>query len=161
MMEDTMALTLSSPAFQRQSSIPARYTCNGANISPPLQWEGAPWGTQTFALLCEDPDVPRTLKPDGMYDHWVLFNIPASETELPENMQALPSGAVQGKNASGGLGYTGPCPPDRQHRYFFKLFALDTTLGLTEGATKADVITAMQGHVLAEAELMGVYDQPR
>jgi len=156
-----MALTLSSSAFPPNSSISAQYTCNGANFSPPLQWEGAPQETQTFVLLCDDPDVPRTLRPDGMYDHWVLFNIPASATGLPENMQALPPGAVQGKNTSGRLGYTGPCPPDRQHRYFFKLFALDTVLDLMEGATKADVTAAMAGHILAAAELMGVYDQPR
>ena len=156
-----MALTLSSPAFQSNAPIPSRYTCNGDNISPPLEWSGVPQGTQTFVLLCDDPDVPRALRADGMYDHWVLFNIPAFVTGLPENMKTLPAGAIQGQNTGGKLGYTGPCPPDCQHRYFFKLFALDTSLALAQGATKAEVAAAMDGHVLAQTELMGVYEQPR
>jgi len=161
MREDTVALTLSSPAFQPSSSIPSQYTCDGANISAPLQWEGAPPKTQSFVIICEDPDVPHSIRPDGMYDHWVLFNIAPTVSGLPENMQSLPQGAVQGVNTSKKLGYTGPCPPDRQHRYFFKIFALDTTLNLPEGATKAEVISAMKEHILEEAELMGVYDRKR
>lgn len=161
MMEQPMALTLSSPAFQPNAPIPSRYTCNGDNISPPLEWSGVPEETQTFVLLCDDPDVPRTLRADGMYDHWVLFNIPSFVTGLPENIKTLPAGAIQGQNTGHKLGYTGPCPPDRQHRYFFKLFALDTSLALPQGATKAEVVAAMQGHILAQTELMGVYEQPR
>ena len=155
--EKAIALTLTSPAFQSNSPIPSQYTCDGANISMPLQWGDAPSGTQTFVLICEDPDVPLTIRADGMYDHWVLFNIPASVTGLPENMQSPPLEALQGKNTSQKLGYTGPCPPDRQHRYFFKLYALDTPLTLSEGATKAQVMNACQGHILGQAELMGVY----
>ncbi len=161
MGEQTMALTLTSPAFSQNSPIPSKYTCDGANISIPLQWDGAPEGTMTFVVICEDPDVPHSLRPDGMYDHWVLFNIAASVPNLPENMRSLPQGAVQGMNTSNKLGYTGPCPPDRQHRYFFKIFALDTTLDLPQGATKAEVIAACQGHILDQAELMGVYNRPQ
>jgi Raf kinase inhibitor-like YbhB/YbcL family protein len=161
MMEQPMALILSSSAFQPNAPIPPQYTCNGENISPPLEWSGVPQGTQTFVLLCDDPDVPRTLRADGMYDHWVLFNIPSSVTGFVENMKTLPAGAIQGQNTGHKLGYTGPCPPDRQHRYFFKLFALDTSLALPQGATKAEVMAAMQGHILAQTELMGVYEQPR
>lgn len=155
-----MALTLSSPAFQPNTSIPSHYTCDGDNISPPLEWSDIPEGAKALVLIMDDPDVPKTLRPDGMYDHWVLFNIPTSVVGLPENIQNVP-GARQGKNTSGKLGYTGPCPPDRQHRYFFKLYALDTTLNLPEGATKTEVEAAMKGHILEEAQLMGVYDRAR
>ena len=155
-----MALTLNSPAFQANASIPSLYTCDGSNISPPLNWAGIPAGTQSLALLVDDPDVPVALRADGMWDHWVLFNIPTSVSGLVENARDVP-GAIQGKNTGGKLGYTGPCPPDRQHRYFFKLYALDFVLNLPEGASKAEVEAAMKGHILEEAELMGVYDRPR
>lgn len=160
MGEQAMALTLSSPAFQPNTSIPSHYTCDGDNVSPPLEWAGIPPGTQTLVLICEDPDVPETIRKDRMYNHWVLFNIPTSVVGLPENAQDF-SGALRGKNTSGKLGYTGPCPPDRQHRYFFKLYALDTALKLPEGATKAEVIDAMQGHILAQTELLGLYERKR
>jgi Raf kinase inhibitor-like YbhB/YbcL family protein len=161
MGEQTMALTLTSPAFPTNSPIPSQYTCDGANISVPLQWSGAPSQTQSFVIICEDPDVPTSLRPDGMYDHWVLFNIASTVSMLPENMQGLPQGATQGVNTSKKLGYTGPCPPDRQHRYFFKIFALDSTLDLPQGTTKAEVVAACQGHILDQAELMGVYNRPQ
>jgi len=158
MEEQTMALTLSSPAFQPNASIPSHYTCDGDNISPPLEWSEIPHGTQSLVLICDDPDVPLTIRADGMYDHWVLFNIPPTVMGISENAQNLP-GIMQGKNTSGKQGYTGPCPPDRQHRYFFKLYALDRILTLPAGATKTEVEAAMQGHILAQAELMGVYDR--
>jgi Raf kinase inhibitor-like YbhB/YbcL family protein len=161
MATSTSQLSLSSPAFQQNKSIPSEYTCDGANISVPLQWEGVPVGTQTFVIICEDPDVPHHIRADGMYDHWVLFNIPATVSSLPEDLKNLPEGTVQGVNTSKKLGYTGPCPPDRQHRYFFKIFALDTALSLPEGASKVDVIAACQGHILAQGELMGVYNRPQ
>jgi len=156
----TMALTLSSPVFQPNAPIPSRYTCDGENVSPPLTWASVPEGTQSLVLIMDDPDVPKAIRADGMWDHWVLFNIPPSVVGLSENAKDF-SGALQGKNSGGKLGYTGPCPPDRQHRYFFKLYALDTTLNLPEGATKAEVQTACQGHILDQAELMGVYDRKR
>lgn len=154
--EHAMALSLSSPAFQPNASIPSQYTCEGANISPPLEWSGIPNGAVSLVLLMDDPDVPKNLRADGMWDHWVLFNIPTSMREISEGAHDF-SGAIQGKNTGGKLGYTGPCPPDREHRYFFKLYALDTTLNLPEGATKAEVQAACQGHILGQAELMGFY----
>lgn len=153
--------TLTSPAFQQNQTIPGEYTCDGENVSIPLQWNGAPEGTQSFAIICEDPDVPKYIRSDGMYDHWVLYDIPATVSHLPKNLKDLPFGTRQGMNTSKKLGYTGPCPPDRQHRYFFKIYALDTTLNLPEGATKDDVLNACQGHILAQAELMGVYSRPQ
>jgi Raf kinase inhibitor-like YbhB/YbcL family protein len=157
--EQAMALSLSSPAFQHQESIPGHYTCDGENVSPPLVWSGIPEGAQSLVLIMDDPDVPKNIRADGMWDHWVLFNIPTSVASLSENAKDF-SGALQGKNSGGKLGYTGPCPPDCQHRYFFKLYALDTSLNLPEGATKAEVEAACQNHILAQGELMGVYDRP-
>ena len=159
MGDQAMALTLSSPVFQPNAPIPSHYTCDGENVSPPLTWASVPEGTQSLVLIMDDPDVPKTIRADGMWDHWVLFNIPPSVVGLSENAKDF-FGALQGKNSRGKLGYTGPCPPDRQHRYFFKLYALDTTLNLPEGATKAEVQAACQGHILDQAELMGVYDRP-
>jgi Raf kinase inhibitor-like YbhB/YbcL family protein len=160
MEEQAMTLSLSSPAFQPSASIPSHYTCDGENISPPLVWTGVPVETQSLVLIMNDPDVPKNIRADGMWDHWVLFNIPTSVVGLSENAKDF-SGAKRGKNSSGKLGYTGPCPPDRQHRYFFKLYALDTTLNLPQGASKAEVQAACQGHILDQAELMGVYDRKR
>ncbi len=150
-------LTITSPQFANNGSIPARYTCDGEQVSPPLSISGAPEGTKSLALIMEDPDVPKQLKPDGMFDHWVLFNIP------PET-SAIPSGGtvgVAGANGAGKNAYTGPCPPPQYepstHRYFFKLYALDTDLALSAGASKADVEKVMQGHILGEAQLVGTY----
>ncbi len=154
-----MALNLSSSAFQSNASIPSHYTCDGENVSPPLIWAGVPEGAQSLVLIMDDPDVSKNILASGMWDHWVLFNIPTTVVSLPENAKDF-SGAIQGKNSGGTLGYTGPCPPDRQHRYFFKLYTLDTTLNLPEGATKAEVQAASQGHILDQAELIGVYDRP-
>ena len=150
-----MNLSLSSPAFDPGAMIPVRYTCDGNDESPPLTWRGAPAGTQSFALIMDDPDAPA-----GTWVHWVIFNIPASSTGLPAAIPPRPrleDGSVQGVNSWRRVGYGGPCPPGGQHRYFFKLYALDASLSLGASATKADLLRAMEGHILAQAELMGVY----
>ncbi len=147
---------LTSSAFTEGAAIPKPYTGDGRDISPPLQWSDAPAGTKCFALICDDPDAPR-----GTWVHWILYNLPADQQELTEAVPttATPAdGAKQGKNDFGKVGYGGPAPPrGKPHRYFFKLYALDTLLDLREGATKQDVERAMKGHVLGEARLMGTY----
>lgn len=145
-----------SSAFKEGGLIPTLYTCEGKNINPPLEFNGIPKEAQSLVLICEDPDVPKTLRPSGMYDHWVIFNIPPNTHHLPEN--ATPPGTL-GKSTNGKNQYVGPCPPDREHRYFFKLFALDQKLELTEGATKKEVEETMKGHILAQCELMGRYEK--
>ena len=150
-------MELTSSVFQEGQSIPSLYTCDGKDISPPLSWSGAPVETKSFALIADDPDAPR-----GTWVHWVLWNLPATANELKEALPAiphLPSGALQGKNDSGESGYGGPCPPSGTHRYFFKIYALDTMLPLKPGATKSQLEAAMKGHVLAQATLMGVYSR--
>ncbi len=153
--EVTMAFTLSSPAFVAGTQIPVRYTCDGNDESPPLSWRDAPAGVQSFALIMDDPDAPM-----GTWVHWVIFNIPASSIGLPAGVPPQPrlkDGSIQGVNSWRRIGYGGPCPPRGQHRYFFKLYALDTRLSLGSSATKTDLLQAMQGHILAQTELMGVY----
>jgi hypothetical protein len=149
---------LTSPAFSDGERIPDRYTCVGEDVSPPLRWEGVPEGTKSFALVVEDPDAPG-----GTFIHWVLYNLPATISELAEGVprtERLASGALQGVNDFGVVGYRGPCPPPgAPHRYFFILRALDVELDLKPGATKAQLERASQGHVLAEAELMGKYSR--
>jgi Raf kinase inhibitor-like YbhB/YbcL family protein len=151
-----MTIELSSTAFHEGETIPRQYTADGRDVSPPLRWSDPPQGTQSFALVCDDPDAPR-----GTWVHWVLFNLPTDRRELEEGVPAretLAGGARQGKNDSGKIGYGGPAPPrGKPHRYFFKLYALDTTLDLPAGATKAQLLEAMQGHILAEGQLMGRY----
>lgn len=148
--ETAMAITLTSTAFGDGTPIPVKYTCDGADVSPPLAWSGAPAGTKTFALICDDPDAPGKT-----WVHWVLYNLPGSAGQLGESTFG---GALQGMTDFGRPGYGGPCPPPgKPHRYFFKLYALDGPLSLKAGATKADVERAMQGHVLAQAQLMGTY----
>jgi Raf kinase inhibitor-like YbhB/YbcL family protein len=150
-----MALELESTAFAPGKSIPARYTCDGEDISPPLQWNDPPPGTQSLALIVDDPDAPA-----GAWVHWVLYNIPAKSRALQEDISAdaeLPDSSRHGKNSWGRLGYGGPCPPGGTHRYVFKLYALDTRLNLASGATKKQVLQAMRGHILAQAEMMGMY----
>lgn len=149
-------MQLTSPAFAHQSLIPSKYTCDGENINPPLFIADIPAQTQSLALIMDDPDVPKRLRADGMWDHWVVFNIPPELTQIPEGEE--PPG-VHGKGTSGNFDYFGPCPPDREHRYFFKLYALDTRLNLSQGATKQQVEAAMAGHILAKAELMGKYQR--
>jgi len=149
-------MKLSSAAFEESGKIPAKYTCDGANINPPLEISDVPSTTKSLALIMEDPDVPKDLRPDGMWDHWVVFNIPPGTAEIPEGQE--PPG-THGSGTSGNQNYFGPCPPDREHRYFFKLFALDRELDLHEKATKPELEKAMEGHVLEKTELMGRYER--
>jgi len=149
----TMELT--SSAFQDGGKIPKKYTCDGADVSPSLAWSNVPEGTRTFALICDDPDAPM-----GTWVHWVMFNIPAEAQGLPEKIptqKVLADDAAHGINDFRTLGYGGPCPPSGTHLYYFRLYALDTALMLEPGATKAQVIEAMKGHILAEGQLMGTY----
>ena len=148
-------MKLTSPAFDHQGTIPAVYTCDGDDISPCLRWDDVPPETQSFVLICDDPDAPM-----GTWDHWVLYNLPSGCGGLAEAIQDLPSGTLIGENSWGKCEWGGPCPPDRKHRYFFKLYALDQALDLKAGATKDVVLKAMAGHILAQAELMGRYARP-
>ena len=156
-----MAWVLKSAAFQDGGRIPVPYTGEGKDLSPPLEWSGPPEGTQSFALICEDPDAPR-----GTWDHWVLWNLPATVRKLPEGVpprERLPDlgGAVQGNNSWPKIGYGGPMPPPGHgtHHYHFILSALDTTLDLKPGSNKAALQKAMKGHVLGEARLVGTYSR--
>ncbi len=155
-----MTFQLTSSAFDNEGTIPTTYTCAGRNISPPLFWSGAPDGTQGYALLVEDPDAPH-----GTFDHWVVYNMPGAETGLREAIPAsdrLENGALQGRNSFGKIGYGGPCPPGGTHRYFFRLFALDTALlDIPTEAIKERVVDAMRPHILAEAQLMGRYSRQK
>lgn len=146
-------LRLTSAAFTEGATIPAPYTCDGANMSPPLEVSDVPEGTVSLALIMDDPDAPR-----GTWDHWVVFNIPPDTKTIEEGKE--PPG-VHGRGSGAALMYSGPCPPDREHRYFFKLYALDAMLILPEGASKEDVAQAMQGYILAHAQLMGRYDRQK
>jgi len=156
-----MALTLSSSSFTHQGEIPSQYTCEGKDISPPLAWSGAPEKTKSFALIMDDPDAPDPKAPKRVYVHWVLYNLPASATGLTEAVKpaALPAGTKEGKNDWGRTGYGGPCPPIGRHRYFHKLYALDAVLADLGTPTKKELEAAMEGHVLARAELMGTYQK--
>ncbi len=149
-----MAFTITSSAFSAGADIPKKYTCAGPDVSPALSWIDPPQGVQSFALIADDPDAPV-----GTWVHWVAYDIPASTHELSEGLpktQEIPGGGRQGINDFRKLGYGGPCPPPgKPHRYFFKLYALDTMLKLKPGASKQDVERAMQGHILAQADLMG------
>lgn len=151
----TIALTIRSPAFQPEALIPGKYTCDGADISPPLTWSGVPEGATSLALIADDPDAPGKT-----WVHWVLFNLPPETNSLSEHLPTdatLENGAIQGITDFGRPGYGGPCPPGGTHRYYFKLYALDTTLDLSPKAKKADVVQAMEGHILAKGQLMGKY----
>lgn len=156
--EGKMELFVSSPAFQEGDRIPTKYTCQGQDVSPLLAWSEPPVGTQSFALIVDDPDAPG-----GVFTHWVLFNIPSDSRELPEAIPAqaqLPSGALQGKNDFGRIGYGGPCPPPgAPHRYRFTIYALDQPLDLKAGVSKKPVLDAMQGHITAQGQLTGTYQR--
>jgi Raf kinase inhibitor-like YbhB/YbcL family protein len=156
-----MSLMLESSAFTHQGHIPTRYTCEGDDLSPPLSWSGTPQNTKSFVLIVDDPDAPDPKAPRMTWVHWVLYNIPAIAAELPEGATKLPAGTREGLNDWKRPGYGGPCPPIGRHRYFHKLYALDTVLPDLRRATKADVEKAMQGHVLAHAELIGTYQKKR
>lgn len=147
-------MLLTSPAFDPGAPIPDAYTCDGSNISPELRIQDVPAGTKSLALIVDDPDAPK------VWVHWVLYDLPPNTTRVPEHVRpsrAVPGGGIQGTNDFPAVGYGGPCPPRGTHRYFFKLYALDRKLGLAPGATKEQVLKAMQGHVLGSAELMGTY----
>lgn len=153
--EASMSIQLTSDAFTNEKPIPAQYTCTGGDISPSLTWGEPPAGTQSFALIMDDPDAPM-----GTWVHWVLFNIPASARGLAEAVPSqaqLSDGSLHGRNSNGNLGYNGPCPPSGTHRYFFKLYALGEMLGLSSGADKGELLKAMEGHILAQGELMGTF----
>lgn len=150
-----VAIKLRSVAFTEGGMIPAKYSCDGANVSPPLEWEGVPEGAKSLALVAEDPDAPN-----GVWVHWVVFNLPVGAGGLPEGVQAsgeMRGGGLQGMNDFRKAGYGGPCPPGGVHRYFFRLYALDQLLPPGEGATKEQLMKAIEGHVLAQGELMGKY----
>lgn len=152
-------LTITSAVFSYGGEVPKKFTCDGPDVSPPLQWSDAPTGTQSFVLIVDDPDAPV-----GTWVHWVVYNVPAEARGLPENVpkqEDLPDKSHQGRNDFRRTGYGGPCPPPgAAHRYFFRLYALDSKLNLNPGATKAQVETAMKGHILAQGELMGRYKRP-
>jgi Raf kinase inhibitor-like YbhB/YbcL family protein len=156
-----MPLTIFSPAFDDHAPIPALHTCDGEDAAPPLGWSAPPPHTTTFALIVDDPDAPDPAAPKRTYVHWVVYDIPAAVRELEEGAggAALPDGAREGRNDGGSTGYTGPCPPIGRHRYFFKLYALDTALGDLGTPTKADLERAMEGHVLERAQIVGTYER--
>ena len=152
---EKMVMKITSTAFQDGGMIAAKYSCDGANVSPPLDWSGAPQTTKSFALICDDPDAPGKT-----WVHWVVFDLPASRTSLPENMppqETIAGGGKQGMNDFKKIGYGGPCPPSGTHRYFFKIYALDSELNLDNRTTKDQLLQAMKDHILAQGELMGRY----
>lgn len=151
-----MSLQLTSPAFADSAKIPTVYTCDGDNINPPLQWSDAPTGTKSFGLIMEDPDVPRNLRPDGLFVHWMVWNIPPTATLIAEHSEPM---GVAGLGTGGQLGYVGPCPPHGSHRYYFRLYALDAELTLPSTIAKGELLGAMQNHILDQAELMGRYEK--
>jgi Raf kinase inhibitor-like YbhB/YbcL family protein len=154
-----MSLTIASPAFQHEQAIPAHFTCEGEDISPALSWQGLPDGVQTLALLVEDPDAPDPLAPQTIFTHWIVYNLPPGSTGLVENAgdETLPRGARLGKNDFGRTRWGGPCPPIGEHRYFFKLYALDSPLPTALVLTRNALLDAIEGHVLGYAELIGTY----
>lgn len=150
-----MDIKIISSAFEDGGLIPAKYACDGADVSPPLQWDAVPEGTKSIALICDDPDAPM-----GTWVHWVIFGLPADTRELAEDVppdKTLSNEARQGTSDFGRIGYGGPCPPSGTHRYFFKIYALDSKLDLPAGARKNDLVKAMQGHILAQGQLIGKY----
>lgn len=153
---DDKVFTISSSSFSSGGEIPKKFSCDDADVSPELIWVGAPAGMGSFALIADDPDAPA-----GTWTHWVLFDLPAQTTELPEGVakvDEVPTGGRQGRNDFGKIGYSGPCPPPgKPHRYFFKVYALDRMLNLRPGVSKKEVEQAMQGHILGKAELTGKY----
>jgi len=154
---EVMDLRITSDAFVNNGMIPSRYTCDGADISPSLKWSKGPEGTKSYALIADDPDAPV-----GTWVHWVIYNIPSDVTSLPEDLpktKTLDNGAVQGINDFKRYGYGGPCPPGGTHRYFFKLYALDTMIDAGPGLTKRQLLKNMEGHILAKGELMGKYSR--
>jgi len=156
-----MSPTLTSAAFAHQGAIPTKYTCEGADVSPPLTWIDLPPGSKSLALIVDDPDAPDPAAPKMTWVHWVLYNLPPTANGLPEGASVLPAGALQGLNDWQRTGYGGPCPPIGRHRYFFKLYALDTVLPDLGRPTKATLEKAMKGHILVQTELTGTYQKRR
>jgi Raf kinase inhibitor-like YbhB/YbcL family protein len=158
-----MNMSITSAAFGPDGAIPARYTCEGSDVSPPLAWQGVPEAAKSLALIVDDPDAPDPAAPRMTWVHWVLYNLDPAAAGLPEGaaMSALPRGTLEGVNDWGRTGYGGPCPPIGRHRYFHKLYALDTVLSDLRRPTKAALEKAMQGHVLAQATLVGTYQKRR
>ena len=156
-----MAFTLTSSVFTANGAIPSRYTCEGQDVSMPLAWSGVPAGTKSLVLIVDDPDAPDPKAPKMTWVHWVLYNIPPATSSLAEGIQssALPAGTREGLNDWKRHGYGGPCPPIGRHRYFHKLYALDTVLPAMENPTKTDLEQAMKGHILGKAELVGTYQK--
>ncbi len=156
-----MALRIYSPAFADGGEIPSKYTCEGEDLAPPLSWEGIPAGARSLVLIVDDPDAPDPAAPQMTWVHWVLYNLPADSGGLPEACSTadLPAGTGEGLNDWQRLGYGGPCPPVGRHRYYHKLYALDTVLEKQHRPTKSDVESAMQGHVLEQAQLIGGYQK--
>jgi len=155
METDVETLRVLSSAFKEGGMIPQRYACDGEDISPPLSWEAVPEGTRSIALIVDDPDAPR-----GTFVHWVLYDLPANLRELPEKLpreKTLPGGGTQGTNSFGKIGYGGPCPPSGTHRYFFKVYALNAQTNLAPGKSKEDLLETMEGHILAQGQIMGRY----
>lgn len=154
-----MSMTLTSDAFAQHGAIPRRYTCDGQDISPPLSWSGIPERAKSLVLIMDDPDAPDPADPKMTWVHWVLYNIPADASGLPENVSSrdLPHGTHQGKNNWNKTGYGGPCPPVGRHRYFHKLYALDVKLPDLDQPTKDQLEQAMRGHIVAHTELIGTY----
>ncbi|HEY5657276.1 MAG TPA: YbhB/YbcL family Raf kinase inhibitor-like protein [Myxococcota bacterium] len=159
--EDPQGLKLTSPAFAHSGEIPARYTCDGDNVSPPLAWSNLPEGTQSLALVVDDPDAPDPKAPKMTWVHWVLYNIPPDSAGLVESVSPrnLPSGTQEGRNSWKRTGYGGPCPPIGRHRYFHKLYALDVVLPDLGTPTSGALSKAMEGHVLGRAELIGTFER--
>lgn len=157
-----MEFTIASTAFEDEGSIPARHTCDDVDVSPALEWVGVPEGTESVALIVDDPDAPDPAAPKMTWVHWVLYNIPAATSGLPEGTTSddLPAGTLEGLNDWKETGYRGPCPPIGRHRYFFKLYALDRSLPDLGETNKAELEEAMDGHVLARAVVMGTYQHP-
>ena len=156
-----MAMTLNSPTFQQNGHIPSKYTCEGEDVSPPLAWEGAPNGAKSLVLIIDDPDAPDPKAPKMVWVHWVVYNIPPETRALPENAgkAGLPQGTLLGLNDFKKTGYGGPCPPIGRHRYFHKLYALDEVLPELHNPSKAELESAMRGHVIAQAVLVGTYQK--
>jgi len=156
-----MALTISSPAFTNLGRIPRSHTCEGADTSPALEWAGAPASAASLALIVDDPDAPDPKAPQTTWVHWVLYNLPPDTRGLPGGVapEALPPGTLEGVNDWGRTGYGGPCPPVGEHRYFFKLYALDTVLEGLGRPDKAELEAAMDGHILAQAQWVGLYEK--
>jgi Raf kinase inhibitor-like YbhB/YbcL family protein len=153
--DNRLEIKLTSTAFKEGGPIPRVYTCDGVNISPPLEWSGVPKTAKTLAIVCDDTDAPG-----GTWVHWVLYNLPADNIGLVENLPAtekLAAGGFQGTNDSRKIGYDGPCPPSGTHRYYFKIYALDSELPLKAGAMKAETLKAMEGHIVVQGQLMGTY----